>query len=344
MDTQPGTQNSPPGGMNSELFPITFNPSTPPSVDSFLAGIRPLPLTLEKRGTSARMFQPKLAVDLVALRNTVTLKLRLNGKHDLANKLDSCHTYQTVRECMGCKDAKIFWNRCENFACCICQPRLSRDREKAVKWWVADIKQPKHVVLTIRNTDILRRPYIAAFKKAWKSLRTSAFAENWNGGFWSLEITNEGKGWHLHMHALIDARWIDAVELAKQWGKRIGQEFGIVKVVDCRAVDYLSEVTKYTVKGTTLAGWTPEEIGQYVTAFEGVRTFGTFGTLYDRRAEYQKWLESLQAVGQTCTCGCTSFRYLDYRDWECRGHDPGAKRVPEPAENPQPSLGFLKID
>jgi hypothetical protein len=213
-------------------------------------------------------------------------------------------------ECTSCGKAKPFYNRCELGHCPLCQARLSRERKQSVEWWTRQVQQPKHVVLTVRNTAVFTKAYVVWFKAAWGRLRRSSLAAAWNGGFYSLEVTNEGRGWHLHLHALVDARWIDAKALAIKWAKLTGQDFSIVKVKDVRQADYLAEVTKYAVKGSQLASWEPTDIAAYIDAMSGVRTFGVFGKLYSIRAQWREFLDSLQKEMPACECGCQTYYVL----------------------------------
>jgi hypothetical protein len=181
---------------------------------------------------------------------------------------------------------------------------IARKRAELLKAWTKRIKQPKHVVLTARNTGSFSRKQIRTFQKAFAKLRRSKVFAQVKGGCISIEVTNEGRGWHLHAHVLADARWIDAGELAKVWGKKIGQDFAIVKVMDARGKDYLNEVTKYVVKGAQLVSWKPEEIAEFIMAIRGVRFFATFGTLFDLKAEVRAELNAAKPGPRMCACGC----------------------------------------
>ncbi len=176
--------------------------------------------------------------------------------------------------------------------------------------------QAKHVVLTARNTEGITKRRVQEFKAAFTKLRRRAVTKNWRGGFYAIEITNEGKGWHLHLHALVETRWIDQGKLAKEWAECIGQDFAIVWVKDGRKADYLRELCKYVTDGNQLAGWQPEEIKDYIDAFSGVRTFGCFGVLYKLRKLHREFMESIRCDKLACSCGCTQFRYFDENEWE----------------------------
>lgn len=142
------------------------------------------------------------------------------------------------------------------------------------------------------------------------------------GGFYRIETTNESRGWHLHMHVLVDARWVDARLLAQEWGAIVGQDFAIVCVKDARrggdyrGGDYLKELTKYVVKGDQLSSWTPTQISDFIDAFTGLRTFGVFGSLFSKRTEWKEFLTELRAGRVRCACGCSKFEILSENQWQ----------------------------
>ena len=272
---------------------------------------------------------------------SVAAKLKEAGMPEKAEVLEDCHSRLIYCQCDGCHSVKIFRNRCDRFYCPECQPKLAKRRAAGVAWWAVELSQPKHVVLTVQNIDQLSRGHVDELKKWFTRLRHRIFAQNWRGGFYSVEVTNEGRGWHLHLHALVDARWIDAGELARQWYS-VTNGFGkIVKVKDCRRHDYLAEVTKYAVKGSELAGWTPSQIADFIRAFDGVRTFGVFGSLYGKRTEFREWLDSIRDHKPLCECGCVKMRYYSEADWLARDFRPttDSPDVPAPPAA-HPEFGF----
>lgn len=279
---------------------------------------------------------------------TIVQKLLVVGRDDLAEPLTHCHTEETICRCRGCGKVKVFLNHCDRFYCPVCQPGLTRKRMRAIEWWAKVVKQPKHVVLTCRNTDSLTKTHVETIKLAFRKLRRSKFAKNWLGGCWSLECTNESKGWHLHLHALIDARFIDQRELSIAWGKLVGQDYAIVWVKDCRQSDYLHEITKYTVKGSELADWYPHEIVAFIEAFDHVRSFGTFGTLYDRNSEWRAFVEAQAEALARCPCGCMDVDYFtpDAFEWfklKAGGlttDPPDRNHIPEPIATRQQSFSL----
>jgi hypothetical protein len=185
----------------------------------------------------------------------------------------------------------------------------------------------------------LTQTTVKNFRAAFNRLRRLKFASNWKGGFYSMEVTNEGRGWHLHLHAIVDAKWIDSGALARAWAKCVGQEFAIVKVKDVRGDSYLREVTKYLVKGSELAGWEPSDIATFIDAFNGVRCFGVFGSLYGKRTEFREWLDLLHEGRITCDCGCNKWRILSEDEYLWLQLDIHASE-PRPPPKPSPQSDF----
>lgn len=223
--------------------------------------------------------------------------------------LAKCGNAETYRTCLECGHWDTFtWKCCLKF-CPVCNWRIARERARMLKLWTMEISQPKHVVLTQRNFAVLTRRKIRKFLQAFGRIRRTKLFRGCKGGCVSIEITNEGRGWHLHAHILADMRWLDAGKLAVAWGGAVGQEFGIVKVKDARGKDYLGEVTKYCVKGSQLSSWPAEEIHQFVSAVSGVRMFTTFGTLFKLRRKIKALMQLESPGAKPCECGCSEWKY-----------------------------------
>jgi hypothetical protein len=312
-------------GIIDEYLP-SEEPAHPPRFDSS-------PVKLEIRGTTPQADQQLLWSRNTIYKNSVAAKLREAGRFLEAGKLEHCHTEYTFAVCSGCGQVNKFPNRCDLFYCAECQPRLSHDRKKAVEWWTREVNQPKHVVLTVKNVAHLDKQHVQEFRSWLTRLRRSAFASNWLGGFYTLEVTNEGQGWHLHAHLLVDAKWIDAIQLSAKWSQ-ITKGFGrIVKVKDARGKDYLAEVTKYVVKGVQLAAWSGADLVTFINAFDGVRTFGVFGSLYGKRTKFAEWWKSIRGSTPKCDCGCCTATYFSesqFIEWDLLPNRE-VKPIPPPA-------------
>jgi len=248
-------------------------------------------------------------------KSSLAAKLRECGAFDLAEPLEECHTQQGFAQCQGCLVVKPFWNRCDNFYCPVCVPRLTHERVQSILWWTKQVSQPKHVVLTIPNTEHITYQQIRQAKSALTKLRHRKIARFWRGGTWSLEITNSGNGWHLHFHLLIDADWIDLDALRAAWADCNSVPVTICWVGDARGEQRIAEATKYVVKGSKLAALPGHDIAECLYALLGHKTFGVFGSLYGKRTEWAKWIAANAIKQSTCSCGCNNWKVYSESEW-----------------------------
>lgn len=329
-----------------EEMQIEEGPEIPPRFDS--------PVSLEDRGVTQQptdspseanreWYQQLIWSKATIAKNSIAAKLRSINRLDEADTLEKCHTVYTVCQCRGCGRVNKFPNRCDNKHCPECQPRLANDREKAVSFWVDRVGQPKLVTLTVRNTADLTRGHVDEFMKWFGNLRRRKFASNWLGGFWSIEVTKEANNWHLHLHALVNARWIDQAELSKTWREVTNGLGYIVDVRDARRDDYRRKVKKYAVKGSQLAAWTPTEIGTFIDAFDGKRCFGVFGSLFKQRAEFAEFWKSVRKSKPVCECGCCEVWYFTESEFLEKDLRPNAtyEPIPPPSKFAHPEFASL---
>lgn len=240
----------------------------------------PTPRKLERSALS-RQFQGRLLdLELLAFETIGRKILPLSSQVPKWRNFSRCHypDYDVLCTCKCCGHVRVFPLRCNLRWCPLCVPILSWRRQRKVELWAGMVRNPKHVVLTARNAETLTRDYVRTFGKRLGQLRRSKLFRSVKAGCQSLELTNEGRGWHLHAHLLLDVPFLPADELARKWAKLVGQNFAIVKVKDVSgSTAYVRELTKYVAKGNAVASWSAEEIVTYIRAFDGVRTFRAFG-------------------------------------------------------------------
>jgi len=237
-------------------------------------------------------------------RESILAKLREVGLDHLAQPIANCGSDCRIITCLNCFRWKKVYAECGNRFCPHCAPQKSRRRAEELLAWTKTLRQPKHVVLTSRNTKRLTRSHVSKQLRALARLRRLKLSKNWTAGCWTMEITNESRGWHLHFHLLIEARWIDAGKLARAWAKMIGQEdAAIVKVKDARSEDYLREVTKYVCKSEQLAAWNGYDIAELMLAMRGRRSFGVFGDAFGARKEWRAAIKEARRERSRCECG-----------------------------------------
>ena len=227
----------------------------------------------------------------------------------ISEHLAKCGKEEWYRTCRSCGEVKKFEYRCSMKFCPKCNWRIARRRADILKAWTVLVKQPKHIVLTRRNSELITRDLLRHTMKSFAKLRRQKEWKQATGGCVSMEVTNESKGWHVHLHVLVDARWIAAGILSQRWAELVGQDFAIVKVQDAREHEYRNEVAKYVVKASEMAKWPGSEIAAFINASRGVKFFAPFGSLYKLQRSIKDQLAQEAPPPTPCPCGCEDFVY-----------------------------------
>jgi len=296
--------------------------------------------SLDTRGPTAQ-FKPKqlkLSFEAVLLKDLLASRiLKIDPEHRQGLALAACHTVQTSKSCKSCDKVSTFWNRCERRFCPICARRLARERNQQFQFWFQRIARPKFLTLTMRNCAVLGDG-LWRIKRAWKSLRRSKLFESVRAGLWSIEVTNQGNGWHVHLHAVLSSDYIDQALIEQAWSRRIGQAQSIVDIRQLKGDRAAQEALKYSVKPTEMVNWTDAMLLEYLAETETLRMFGVWGDLHAQRSEYTEWIADLRAESSACECGCNNWRILDQPDPSL--HAPHWIPHGRPPPPPQMDLGL----
>ncbi len=196
------------------------------------------------------------------------------------------------------------------------------------------------MTLTIRNisekefcrkrVDELRR-YFA------KLIHRKFFKRAVKGGFYFIQVTNKGQGWHLHLHVIFNGLYIPKGFLVKAWYEITGGSY----IVDIGFARTPAQAVKYLLsdfqgrKGRVAIRDEDREI--YNRVFKGRRLVQGFG-------EYAK--VKIKKKGICPKCGCDSW----LTEWDLRRlflfGDLGAPALSSMlarASPEEPSLGFMGV-
>lgn len=204
--------------------------------------------------------------------------------------LDGCGNYLQFRHYYTVDKVRLHAaNLCrKHLLCPLCAIRRGSkalsaylDRYQAIKAQRPHLK-PYFVTFTVKNGDDLYdrflhlRQKLQKLHKARGRKRGVSEVEKAEGAVWSFEVTNRGKGWHPHVHAI----WLcesmpDQAKLKAEWEALTGDSHQ-VKVVpmDGDEVDGFLEVFKYSLKFGDL------ELADNWTAYEtlsGENLLASFG-------------------------------------------------------------------
>jgi hypothetical protein len=236
--------------------------------------------------------------ELTRQRDLIRDRLLMEGAVDLATKLETCGQSTNI-VCTSCGDYHPIETRCNRRWCPVCARKLAARRVAKYDRRLQRLQWPLWVTLTIKNRD--DEAVVEDLKKAWKKFRRKQiFTAHTVGGLWALEVTERGNGWHPHIHAMLDCKWLAAVtpaphpndnaaqvrekidyakaELAAEWGESCGQPFAIALAVRKSASAASRELLKYAVKGSDLLECLLP-IAPIIRQIDSGRTISTFGTL-----------------------------------------------------------------
>jgi hypothetical protein len=140
--------------------------------------------------------------------------------------LNECQTRMIYYECTECGSIGWSLNHCGMRVCPDCAGRMKMKLLAKYEKGISRLKdfyksRLKLVTLTLKNVSDLRGPdfnAISQIKEAFYRLRKRrVLKRKIYGGVYGVEATNNGKGWHVHIHALISSEFIkDACREMKQ--------------------------------------------------------------------------------------------------------------------------------
>lgn len=189
------------------------------------------------------------------------------------------HPYRTFA-CTACGYTFPAPVSCGNRFCPVCSHPRRRRAAAKLRALVSTIKPPpfhtlKHLTLTVRSgadLDIMHRSLISSFRR----LRAHRlWRDKVRGGAYVLELTGRPGQWHLHLHSIIEARYIPWTLLHDNWQKVApGRGVFIATRPPKLICHYL---TAYLTKNEL----SPDFAKQAGSALRSSRLFSTFGTWHD---------------------------------------------------------------
>lgn len=163
-----------------------------------------------------------------------------------------------VRPIGGCGDIVFFYrctscghrvqkiSGCDKRTCMRCAKVRRNELVKKYLPWIQTFKYPLFITLTMVRQEFLGEG-VDKIIKSFQVLRQRKF---WKArtGLWTLEIVEKEGGWHIHIHCLADAYWVDQRVLSRAW-KEITRDSFIVDVRRARRDRFtLLYLIKYVTK------------------------------------------------------------------------------------------------
>ena len=197
-----------------------------------------------------------------------------------ALRLSQCQESQVLCCCQTC--GKSWWviSKCKQRFCPLCSFELSRQRGDSLVWLCRAMQHPKLLTLTMPRWTGIPSEGIQFLRSHFNILRKHRAFAQVQGGAYQIELKEKEDGWHIHMHALLDAPFLPYQRLAAVWSDLINVSHA---QVDIRAADteeakryvakYVSKTLDYASQSADIVAWYEATLNQ--------RLFATFGTWYN---------------------------------------------------------------
>lgn len=266
--------------------------------------------------------------DRFELRDKLAARLRAEGRLDLANRLVKCGKRLTLR-CAACTAGVETFTRCDLKWCPSCQHALAARTADRYARIMHAVQWPLRVTLTAENFAYDCSNAVRELRRAWGKLRRLRwFVAKVRGGVVGFEVTDTGKGFHVHAHALFDCKWFAvtttaprvgadketwkkkaraaAKEVAQQWSLCCGRPASMqVRRVwtrdggDIRPA--LVETLKYSTKGSDLVE-SARSASAIIDQLDRTRMITSFGTCHGL-PEFKRQ----RSAPKMCACGCSEW-------------------------------------
>lgn len=184
------------------------------------------------------------------IRRDLEDKLRAEGRDDLAQKLSDCAELMAI-SCVCCGKSRTVERGCKRRWCPVCAPKITAARLMRLESVVSRFQWPLAVTLTMENVKMADGALEQVKEKFRSFRRTHFWSRNVKGGVVGFEVTNRGRGFHPHLHALVDCEWL-AVETPRP-PRRATQR--MLESLCSRAQNELSEVWGAYVQGKKAMVW-----------------------------------------------------------------------------------------
>lgn len=255
-------------------------------------------------------------------REAIAEAIALIGWTKLADQLKDCGSKVFTFKCSSCETTFEAPHHCHHRLCPECAPRRAMklfDRHASLM----SAPTLKHIVLTVQTSLQLTPAYVRGLVEAFNKLRRKVYyRKSWTGGIRQVEFVytprsswafDERKhkfykrtpGWHVHIHLLVEGKYVPQEKLAKDW-KAVTKGAGTIVWIE-RAKNPM-QALKYVLKPGLEILDDPEALDGFIETIQSLHLVSGFGAYWKIRGERSA------CYGRRCPeCGCSALEYLGSR-------------------------------
>lgn len=223
------------------------------------------------------------------------------GRFEMAQHLRDCQEMNRQVICTNCGNVHYVEDKCKQRTCPLCSFRESRRRGDWIERLCSSMKFPKLLTLTMPRWRGIPGEGIDTLRERWNRFREMPVMRTCKGGCYQIELKPKKDGWHIHLHAILDAPFLPYQHIFRDWCSVNGAEF---LSVDIRAGDTPEAqhyISKYAAKAADYEGEI-DQVVQWYDATKGKRLFAGFGEWYNREPAADTHDESWNSHPYTCPC------------------------------------------
>lgn len=250
-----------------------------------------------------------------------------NVQNTILNR-QSCHEITTLH-CSDCGKEWVTNLSCSDKLCPECAYKRSRKNHYVVFAILSALgllnraHRLRRVTLTIKNVSSVAVGYaklrhcfgVLQHRSIWCNAfygRKNKYGKRhkgWNvrGGCGNFETTNKGRGYHVHLHLLLDCDFMPKAQLKKIWHEITGDSY-IVDVLACSGTkEAIYEISKYHFKPADVVLWSDDMKFDFNSALHNKVLFFRFGSWRDVKIS--------KRVARCPFCGSEHVWALDFEDF-----------------------------
>ena len=147
-------------------------------------------------------------------------------------------------------------------------------------------------------------------RQCFSKLRRSKVFRSVTGGCYQIEVKIKETGYHIHLHAIIDAPYIPRQHIYSRWCEILGRDQLQVDIRAATEEKQKEYVCKYAAKAADFDKNT-SVIVEWYEATKGARLFSTFGKWYNVKLEQLNPLAEPEQKKPPCPrCGAIGATFL----------------------------------
>lgn len=201
---------------------------------------------------------------------------------------DMCGQQPIVQVDPATGNARVSSFTCRDRFCEPCQEESAWHARRRLRQLMGDSSHLLATLTLTQSPEPLRSIQSWLYESFGRLRRTALWRDAVSGGAWFTEMTlgQHKDHWHVHAHAILQGRWLDAFELSAAWRVASGGSY-IVDVEGITDQDRASAyVAKYATKGIgrgTVLG--DDRLIEAMRALSGTHLIGTFGKWHGTNLE-----------------------------------------------------------